>query len=76
MIDDQMHDLFRVKNRVLSCKIANDRVHAADIVDQYNKGIRTTIVVHPSTSIAEIRSIVAQIADGLVMEMVSGVRGS
>ena len=32
MIDDQMHDLFRVKNRVLSCKIANDRVHAADIV--------------------------------------------
>ena len=27
-----MHDLFRVKNRVLSCKIANDRVHATDIV--------------------------------------------
>ena len=36
MIDDQMHDLFRVKNRVLSCKIANDRVHAADIVEEFD----------------------------------------
>ena len=27
-----MHDLFRVKNRVLGCKITNDQVHMADII--------------------------------------------
>jgi serine/threonine protein kinase len=37
-------------------------------LDQYNKSIRTTILVHPSTSTVrtvEIWSIIAQVADGL-----------